>query len=113
MSKTAVILFVLIASIIPSGAVQQMPSSSAQAANSQANLAESAERAQLKQMSSADARATQDDIRKMRSLVQQMEINLVSVDTSQSPLKHQFQLDIDMWKTLLNQMERRAQANSR
>jgi uncharacterized membrane protein YeiB len=113
MSKTAVILFVFIASIIPSAAVQQMPSSSAQAANSQANIADNAERAQLKQMSSADAQAMQDDIKKMRSLVEQMETNLVSVDTSQSPLKHQFQLDIDMWKTLLNQMERKAQANSR
>ena len=111
--KTAVILFVLVASIVPSGAVQQMPSSSAQAGNSQANIAQSAERAQLKQLSTADARAMQDDIKKMRLLVQQMEINLVSVDTSQSPLKHQFQLEIDTWKILLNQMERRAQASSR
>jgi len=111
-SKKAVIFFVLVASIIPAGAVQQRPYSSAQAASSQANMANNAERAQLKQMSSAEAQALQDDIKKMRILVQQMEVNLVSVDTSQSPLKHQFQLEIDMWKTLINQMERRAQASS-
>ena len=43
----------------------------------------------------------------------QMESNLAFVDTTQSPLKHQFQLDIDMWNVVINQMERRAQANSR
>jgi hypothetical protein len=42
-----------------------------------------------------------------------MESNLAFVDTTQSPLKHQFQLDIDMWNILINQMERRAQANPR
>ena len=42
----------------------------------------------------------------MRALVAQMETNLAFVDTTQSPLKHQFQLDIDMWNILISQMER-------
>jgi TolA-binding protein len=54
--------------------------------------------------------ALRDDISKMRVLVQQMESNLAFVDTTQSPLKHQFQLEIDMWKTLIKQMERRLDA---
>jgi hypothetical protein len=49
----------------------------------------------------------------MRALVGQMESNLAFVDTTQSPLKHQFQLDIDMWNVVINQMERRAYPNSR
>ena len=42
-----------------------------------------------------------------------METNLAFVDTTQSPLKHQLQLDIDMWNILINQMERRSYSNSR
>jgi hypothetical protein len=49
----------------------------------------------------------------MRALVAQMQSNLAFVDSTQSPLKHQFQLDIDMWNTLINQMERRSYSNSR
>jgi hypothetical protein len=48
----------------------------------------------------------------MRALVDQMQSNLAFVDNTQSPLKHQFQLEIDAWRTLINQMERRAQANA-
>lgn len=61
-------------------------------------------------ISPADANALRDDLRRMRSLVQQMETNLAFVDTTQSPLKHQFQLEIDMWKAVIGQMERRLDA---
>ena len=98
------------------GAVQQTPNSSTQAAGSQAAAAGAAENAQIRQLSSArsnDAQALRDDIKKMRALVGQMETNLAFVDSTQSPLKHQFQLDIDMWNVLINQMERRSYSNSR
>ena len=98
------------------GAVQQTPNSSAQAAGSQAGAANAAENAQIRQMGNNrgnDAQALRDDIRKMRALVRQMETNLAFVDTTQSPLKHQLQLDIDMWNILINQMERRSYSNSR
>jgi predicted RNase H-like nuclease (RuvC/YqgF family) len=51
--------------------------------------------------------ALRNDLTRMKALVQQMETNLAFVDTTQSPLKHQFQLEIDMWKITINQMERR------
>jgi hypothetical protein len=54
-----------------------------------------------------DIQALRSDLQRMKSLVQQMENNLAFVDTTQSPLKHQFQLEIDMWKTVIQQMERR------
>ncbi|HXA86056.1 MAG TPA: hypothetical protein VNZ47_13320 [Candidatus Dormibacteraeota bacterium] len=98
------------------GAVQQTPNSSSQASSSQAGAASAAENAQIRQLSNTranDAQALRDDIRKMRALVRQMEANLAFVDTTQSPLKHQFQLDIDMWSSLIDQMERRAYSNSR
>jgi hypothetical protein len=77
-------------------------------------MANAAENAQLRRFSASDeAKALQGDIKRMRALVQQMQQNLAFVDTTQSPLKHQFQLEIDAWNTLIDQMERRAQANTR
>lgn len=98
------------------GAVQQTPNSSSQAASSQAGAANAAENAQIRQLGNNhgnDAQAQRDDIRKMRAIVAQMQSNLAFVDNTQSPLKHQFQLDIDMWNVLINQMERRSYSNSR
>jgi len=98
------------------GAVQQTPNSSSQAATSQAGTANAAENAQIQQLGNNrgnDAQAQRDDIRKMRALVGQMESNLAFVDSTQTPLKHQFQLDIDMWNIVINQMERRSYSNSR
>jgi hypothetical protein len=114
--KKVIFLFVFISFIIPVSAIQQTPNSSAQAAGSQAGAANAAENAQIRQLANTranDAQALRDDIKRMRALVQQMESNLAFVDTTQSPLKHQFQLDIDMWNILINQMERRSYSNSR
>ena len=59
------------------------------------------------QTTQGDLEALRSDLQRMKGLVQQMESNLAFVDTTQSPLKHQFQLEIDMWKTVIRQMERR------
>jgi hypothetical protein len=58
-------------------------------------------------LSEEDVTALREDIARMRSILGQMETNLAFVDTTQSPLKHQFQLEIDMWKTAINEIERR------
>ncbi len=47
------------------------------------------------------------DIERMRSLVRQMEMNLALVQTTTTPLKHQFELQTEAWQVLLNGMERR------
>jgi TolA-binding protein len=114
--KRAIFLVVFFSFIVPLSAIQQAPNSSTQAAGSQAGAASAAENAQIRQLGSNrgnDAQALRDDIRKMRALVGQMQTNLAFVDNTQSPLKHQFQLDIDMWNVLINQMERRSYSNSR
>ena len=54
-----------------------------------------------------DVQALRNDLQRMKALVQQMELNLAFVDTTQSPLKHQFQLEIDLWKTVIGEMERK------
>jgi GTP1/Obg family GTP-binding protein len=109
-------VFIALLSVTLLGAVQTTPSGSSQASSSQAGAATAAENAQIRQLANAranDAQALRDDIKRMRALVGQMESNLAFVDTTQSPLKHQFQLDIDMWNVVINQMEHRAYPNSR
>ena len=109
-------VFIALLSVTLLGAVQTTPSGSSQASSSQGAAASTAENAQIRQLSNShanDAQALRDDIKRMRALVAQMESNLAFVDSTQSPLKHQFQLDIDMWNVVINQMERRAQANPR
>jgi hypothetical protein len=70
--------------------------------------------AQTSQASSSqtDVPALRNDLQRMKVLVQQMETNLAFVDTTQSPLKHQFQLEIDMWKTVIGEMERKLDSSS-
>ncbi len=58
-------------------------------------------------LTAEQSQGLKDDLARMKALVQQMETNLAFVDTTQSPLKHQFQLEIDMWRTMIRQMERR------
>lgn len=64
-------------------------------------------------LSAEDVQALRQDLDHMKALLQQMESNLAFVDTTQSPLKHQFQLEIDMWRTVIASMERRLAQSSR
>jgi hypothetical protein len=60
-----------------------------------------------------EAQALRQDIAQMRVLLHQMELNLALVQTTQSPLKHQFDLEIEMWRVVLNGMERRVEGLQR
>ena len=73
---------------------------------------ESAGPAAAQKPSAGDIEALRSDLQRMKSLVQRMENNLAFVDTTQSPLKYQFQLEIDMWKTVIGEMERKIGAAS-
>src|SRR3954453_1096348 len=55
----------------------------------------------------ADDAADRADLQKMKALVQQMQTNLAFVTSTQGPLKHQFELDIEMWQLQIARMERR------
>ena len=46
-----------------------------------------------------------DDLQKMRVILNQMRNNLAFVGNTTTPLAHQFQLDIDMWQALLDHMQ--------
>ena len=64
-------------------------------------------------LSEDEISAMREDIARMRAIVAQMESNLAFVDTTQSPLKHQFQMEIDMWNTVINGMERRLRPHTK
>lgn len=57
----------------------------------------------------AEIDALKADLLRMNSLLNQMRTNLGYVATTTQPLRHQFELDIDMWQMMLGQMERRLQ----
>ncbi len=54
-----------------------------------------------------EAAATREELQKMKALVQQMQTNLAFVTSTQGPLKHQFELEIEMWQLEIARMERR------
>jgi hypothetical protein len=45
------------------------------------------------------------DLDKMHALLGQMQRNVAFVSTGDSPLKHQFELEIEMWQLLLRDVE--------
>jgi hypothetical protein len=49
--------------------------------------------------------ALRTDLTRMRAILYQMQNNLAFVQTTQGPLKHQFELDIEMWQALIQHME--------
>lgn len=57
--------------------------------------------------SADDVQQLDADLQRLKGLLNQMRTNLAFVQTSQSPLKHQFELETDAWQVLVDQMERR------
>src|SRR5205085_12695871 len=54
----------------------------------------------------ADIAALRADLNRMETLVDQMERNLAFIE-GQTPLKHQFELEIEMWRMTTRQMQER------
>jgi hypothetical protein len=52
------------------------------------------------------------DLERMRILLGQMQRNVAFVSPGDSPLKHQFELEIEMWQLLLQDMENKAKNTS-
>ncbi|MBI3477750.1 MAG: hypothetical protein HY010_18610 [Acidobacteria bacterium] len=57
--------------------------------------------------SSVEAQELRGDIDRLKVILNQMRTNLAFVQTSQTPLKHQFELETDAWQVILEQMDRR------
>jgi septal ring factor EnvC (AmiA/AmiB activator) len=64
-------------------------------------------------LSEAERQELEKDLQKMRTLIGQMQHNLAATATGQTPLKRQFELDIEMWQLLVQRMERRLEASAK
>ncbi len=71
-----------------------------------------AKRPAAQAVSEEQVRASQADLQHMRTLVQQMQMNLVSLPPGPTPLRHQFELEIEMWQTLIAHLERQLPATA-
>ena len=80
------------------GAAAQKPAKSASPQSAPALAVDQAELAAMKA-----------DLQRMNVILNQMRSNLGFVTSTTTPLKHQFELNIDMWQIALQQMERRIQ----
>ena len=65
------------------------------------------DRAQAAPTDSEDLQQLNADLQRMKVLLNQMRTNLAFVQTSQTPLKHQFELEADAWEVMVEQMDRR------
>ncbi len=58
----------------------------------------------------ADVEALASDLAQMQGILRQMELNLGFLPAGLTAEKRQFQLEVDMWRALLDHMDRRLQA---
>ena len=56
---------------------------------------------------SNDVEQMRADLDRLKVVLNQMRTNLAFVQTSQTPLKHQFELETDAWQVIVDQMDRR------
>lgn len=54
---------------------------------------------------SRDNKDLKTDLERMRALLGLMQKNVAFVSSGDTPLKHQFQLEIEMWQLLIRDME--------
>lgn len=58
--------------------------------------------------SAAQGTALKTDLERMQVLLEQMQRNVAFVSPGDTPLKHQFQLEIEMWQLLIRDMQKNA-----
>ena len=99
------LLFLLVAALCPL-AVAQSATTKAHHTAPSTTTAQPAAPA----LSEADVQALRTDIARMKALVMQLQNNQANIDTVPSPLKHQFELELDMWNVVIGDMQRRLDA---
>lgn len=107
-----IIAFIVLTASVTCGVAQMKPAGES-AEHAAAAQKSSSEAAQHSSARNDDVQALRQDVARMKALVQQMQTNLAFVDTTQSALKHQFQLEIEMWQTVITEMDHRLDQASR
>ena len=83
----------------------QSPKTGKSAADSNSQAVHSQDSDQLEAMRA--------DSKKMHVILNQMQTNLAFVTNTNDPLKHQFELEVEMWQMMLSQMDRRIEEMGR
>lgn len=106
--KTAAIVLAMVSLQLLAAAAQSSPSPAPEGAppqsTSPANIGNTVPAPSTAGMSRDEA--LRADLARMRAILYQMQNNLAFVQTTQSPLKHQFELDVEMWSAMIDHMER-------
>ena len=71
------------------------------------HASQAATQAANSQKDSDDVEQMRADLARLKVVLNQMRTNLAFVQTSQTPLKHQFELETDAWQVIVEQMDRR------
>jgi hypothetical protein len=106
-----ILCFILLTASVKYGGAQMKPAG--ESVDHAAATQKTSPETQPSSVRNDDVQALRQDVARMKALVQQMQTNLAFVDTTQSALKHQFQLEIEMWQTLITDMDRRLDQASR
>ena len=83
------------------------PAYGAQQSRENANNAKAGARVQRGNSESGDLKA---DLERMRALLGQMQRNVAFVSSGDTPLKHQFEVEIEMWQILIRDMDEKVSA---
>lgn len=59
---------------------------------------------------SSDTKGLRTDLERMQTLLEQMQRNVAFASPGDTPLKHQFELEIEMWQLLIRDMQKKASA---
>jgi hypothetical protein len=104
--KLALVALMAVITAFPSSlAAAQSPYTAKSATDSNSQKAHGQDSDQLEAM--------QADSKKMHVILNQMQTNLAFVTNTNDPLKHQFELEVEMWQMLLSQMDRRIEEMGR
>jgi hypothetical protein len=103
------ILYLAVASLwlVPSGGTQKENTQPQNPPIDEVHAPPSSAKPVSGESDSGDIEQMRADLERLKALLTQMRTNLAFVQTSQTPLKHQFELEADAWQVIVEQMDRR------
>ncbi len=93
--------------LAPIGGAQKQNWQTQNPSSSEVRALPSSAKSDAREPDSEDVEQMRADLQRLQALLTQMRTNLAFVQTSQTPLKHQFELEADAWQVIVEQMDRR------
>src|SRR2546430_5578929 len=93
--------------LVPSGGAQKENTQPPNTPPADGHALASSSKPDSRDQESREIEQTRADLQRLKALLTQLRTNLAFVQTSQTPLKHQFEMEADAWQVIVDQMERR------